>query len=230
MDMTLDEYLDSCFDFCERAAEAGIFAVMRLWNAGGEDSLNPYILDRMHAYFEGEWQTLYSGYKLKEYVFLEWGERFEWPDERAEECGGDHSCYGLRDQIGVLSDGTVVYVNYKQWSTSVQPDDFPCSMAEAIEKTIETISAGEGQDMRAQLLSDAFIINVKVQEVNDWEEGVHMGKYWQWNVRFSAPYEQQPYQYQVSINAETGEAQAFFDPREVFRTQVDWQENHNGNG
>jgi len=62
----------------------------------------------MHAYFEGEWQTLYSGYKLKEYVFLEWGERFEWPDERAEECGGDHSCYGLRDQIGVLSDGTVV--------------------------------------------------------------------------------------------------------------------------
>ncbi|MBE5797008.1 MAG: M56 family metallopeptidase [Clostridiales bacterium] len=134
------------------------------------------------------------------------------------------------DHAVTLSDGTVVYVNYKQWSTSVQPDDFPCSMAEAIEKTIETISAGEGQDMRAQLLSDAFIINVKVQEVNDWEEGVHMGKYWQWNVRFSAPYEQQPYQYQVSINAETGEAQAFFDPREVFRTQVDWQENHNGNG
>ena len=108
MDMTLDEYLDSCFGFCLKAAEAGIVAVMRLWNAGGADSLNPYILERMHSRFGGEWRTLYSGYKLREYVFLEWGERFEWPDERAEECGGEHSCYGLRDQIGVLCDGTVV--------------------------------------------------------------------------------------------------------------------------
>ncbi len=108
MDMTLDEYLDSCFDFCRTASAAGIIAVMRLWNKGGEDSLNPYILERMHRYFDGEWDELYSGYKLREYVFLEWGERFEWPDERAEECGGDHSCYGLRDQVGVLSDGTVV--------------------------------------------------------------------------------------------------------------------------
>lgn len=108
MDMTVDEYLDACFEFCESAAKAGVIAVMRLWNAGGEDSLNPYILERMHAFFTGEWQELYSGYKLCEYVFLEWGERFEWPDKAAAECGSAHSCYGLRDQIGILSDGTVV--------------------------------------------------------------------------------------------------------------------------
>jgi len=108
MDMTVDGYLDSCFDFCKSAAKVGVIAVMRLWNAGGEDSLNPYILERMHRRFPGEWQELYSGYKLCEYVFLEWGERFEWPDKEAAECGADHSCYGLRDQIGILSDGTVV--------------------------------------------------------------------------------------------------------------------------
>ena len=108
MDMTLDEYLDSCFDFCEAASRAGIISVMRLWNAGGEDSLNPYILERMHGRFSGEWKETYSGYRIDERLFLEWGERFEWPDKDADECGGDHSCYGLRDQVGVLSDGTVV--------------------------------------------------------------------------------------------------------------------------
>ncbi len=41
-------------------------------------------------------------------MFLEWGDKFDWPDEDAEVCSTSHSCYGLRDQVGVLSDGTVV--------------------------------------------------------------------------------------------------------------------------
>lgn len=106
--MTLDEYLEMCFDFCKKAAEKGIIAVMRLWNKGGFDTLNSEILEKMHLYFGGEWQQLYSGYKLTEYVFLEWGELFDWPDINAEDYGGNHSCYGLRDQVGVLVDGTVV--------------------------------------------------------------------------------------------------------------------------
>jgi len=41
-------------------------------------------------------------------VYLEWCERFEWPDLSAQEGGGGGFCYGLLDQIGVLWDGTVV--------------------------------------------------------------------------------------------------------------------------
>lgn len=106
--MSLEEYLDMCFDFCKKAAENKKVAVMRLWNKGGFDSLNSEILDRMHKAFDGEWQELYSGYKLQEYVFLEWGELFDWPDMKAQDFGTNHSCYGLRDQVGVLCDGTVV--------------------------------------------------------------------------------------------------------------------------
>ena len=40
MKITLDEYLDGCFDFCREASEKGIFCIMRLWNVGGEDTLN----------------------------------------------------------------------------------------------------------------------------------------------------------------------------------------------
>ncbi len=109
--ISLDDYLDGCFRFCADAAARGIIAVMRLWNVGGADSLNPLILRRMHAFFDdGEvpWGEIYSGFKLRDKVFLEWGERFDWPDLEAEYLGENHGCYGLRDQIGVLSDGTVV--------------------------------------------------------------------------------------------------------------------------
>lgn len=106
--MSLDEYLSMCFEFSKKAAENKKIAVMRLWNKGGFESLNAEILNKMHACFDGEWQELYSGFKLQEYVFLEWGELFDWPDLNADDMGGSHSCYGLRDQVGVLCDGTVV--------------------------------------------------------------------------------------------------------------------------
>lgn len=107
-----EDYLSKCFGFCEKAAAKGIISVMRLWNIGGENALNRQIIRQMHEFFnhdtEKEWQQIYSGYKIKEKVFLEWGERFDWPDTEAAYRGDNHACYGLRDQIGVLSDGTVV--------------------------------------------------------------------------------------------------------------------------
>ena len=109
---SLENYLDECFDFCKRASEKGIISVLRLWNIGGLDLLNEEIISKMHSYFDEEestnWQETYSGYKIKNKLFLEWGNLFEWPDIDAEDIGGNHSCYGLRDQVGVLSDGTVV--------------------------------------------------------------------------------------------------------------------------
>jgi len=41
-------------------------------------------------------------------VYLEFGEKFQWPDLSAPEEEGRRFCYGLRDQVGVLWDGTVV--------------------------------------------------------------------------------------------------------------------------
>ncbi len=109
---SLESYLEDCFEFCKRASKKGIISVMRLWNSGGLDSLNERIIDMMHKAFDGDnthrWQEIYSGYKICEKVFLEWGNLFEWPDIDGKEYGCTHSCYGLRDQIGVLCDGTVV--------------------------------------------------------------------------------------------------------------------------
>lgn len=108
MGISLDDYLTDCFDFCKKAAERGKIAVMRLWNRGGKDRMNEYILSRMKEHFPDEWRECYSGERLCDRVFLEWGEKFDWPDVEGEYVGEDHGCYGLRDQIGVLCDGTVV--------------------------------------------------------------------------------------------------------------------------
>ncbi len=106
-----EEYLFSVFDFCAKAAERGVICVLRLWNIGGDESLNSDIIERMHAYFDrggDTWTETYSGYRIKDKVFLEWGDRFEWPDEDGEYLGENITCYGLRDQVGVLVDGSVV--------------------------------------------------------------------------------------------------------------------------
>jgi radical SAM domain protein len=105
-------YLGSCISFAKRAAAAGKLTGLRLWNLdgslSGQNDLNAPMLEELHRAFPGEWPPVREGYKIAERIYLEFGERFEWPDLSAGEREGDAFCYGLRDQFGVLCDGTVV--------------------------------------------------------------------------------------------------------------------------
>jgi len=106
-----DGYLESCVSFAKEAAARGCIVALRLWNLGsGAD--NSSILAYLHAAFPNEWGKVRGGSSLRlaDKLFLEWGERFDWPDPALPECPPDADlfCYGLRDQIGVLVDGTVV--------------------------------------------------------------------------------------------------------------------------
>ena len=104
-------YLESCVAFAKEAAKRGKIIALRLWNLGsGAD--NSDILDFLHKAFPEEWKDIRGGQsqRLSERIFLEWGEKFDWPDPALPECDKDADlfCYGLRDQIGILCDGTVV--------------------------------------------------------------------------------------------------------------------------
>lgn len=101
------EYLAGCFDF-GRAAQGKVLTVYRLWNRGGADARNDQILQAMHASFPGTWEEKRQGIRIGEGVYLQYGDRFDWPDLTAAEGDGRVFCYGLRDQLGVLCDGTVV--------------------------------------------------------------------------------------------------------------------------
>lgn len=107
------DYVRTCAGFAKAASAAGKKCALRLWNLDGADTqganrLNGAILDILEAEFPQPWKEGWQGTTLAPNVFLEWGERFDWPDLSAPDGDRPSFCYGLRDQIGVLWDGTVV--------------------------------------------------------------------------------------------------------------------------
>ena len=104
-------YLSSCIDFAKKAAENGIFVALRLWNLGTESD-NSQIIERLRGAFQGEWEERRGGKSVRvaSRIFIEFAERFAWPDAALPESEEDSDafCYALREQVGILVDGSVV--------------------------------------------------------------------------------------------------------------------------
>lgn len=101
------DYLAQCFAFGQQA-QGKVLVVYRLWNAGGADRRNQEILAAMKEAFPGDWVAERRGTRIGDRVYLEQGEKFDWPDMDAPEGSARVFCYGLKDQLGILADGTVV--------------------------------------------------------------------------------------------------------------------------
>lgn len=115
----LEEYLDSVTDFIIKAREnSDIICAIRLWNMDnddlkGENNLNKDILkileDKLKLDFSLSEKLQESNrIKLKDKVYLNMAEKFQWPDIKIDSLGENVFCHGLRNQIGILVDGTVV--------------------------------------------------------------------------------------------------------------------------
>ena len=117
---SLDSYLAAVTEFVNRAALDGrIICSIRLWNMDtdlvkGSNRFNEYILQYLESCFAMPAASLshllhYSGKaKVKERVYVHLAEKFEWPDPARRDESIKVFCHGLRDQIGILADGTVV--------------------------------------------------------------------------------------------------------------------------
>ena len=107
LSIPFETYLQQCFSF-GKAAENKKLVVFRLWNQGGAEEKNAEILREMERHFPRPWVQERKGTRIGNRIYLEYGDKFDWPDLNAEDHGNQVFCYGLRDQIGVLCDGTVV--------------------------------------------------------------------------------------------------------------------------
>ena len=107
-DEAVESYLNSIVSFAERAAARGVIVVFRLWNRGCDEGLNDKVLRLLRTSFSEAWTENSRSIRMRDKVYLEYGDRFAWPDRNAPVQGESVFCYGLRDQFGVLSDGTVV--------------------------------------------------------------------------------------------------------------------------
>ena len=106
-------YLSGCFSFAKKAGDAGKLVDLRLWNLDGEttrgqNAQNDVILETLASFFPRPWVQNTWGFRLCDRVFVHYAEKFDWPDLALEERSDCGTCRALKDQIAVLSDGTVV--------------------------------------------------------------------------------------------------------------------------
>ncbi len=102
------KYLTEVAEFAKFANEQGIIVVLRLWNNGYDNGKNAKAIEFLKNVIKGEWTPNTKGLRIRDRLFLEYGERFGWPDKDADVQGNNVFCYGLRDHFGILSNGTVV--------------------------------------------------------------------------------------------------------------------------
>ena len=148
------EYVNDVVSFAEKAAEKGIIIVLRLWNEGGQDTANDKILDIIGARHELTRLTRDNGWKVADNIYIEYDRMFEWPDSEREEIESKEVfCYALRNQVGVLVDGSVV----------------PCCLDHAgdivlgnlFEQSLEDIVASP----RAKAIYDGFTSHIAVEDL-----------------------------------------------------------------
>ena len=146
-------YMSDIADFADKASQAGVIVVLRLWNNGCDGGLNKKVEDFLRARLSGEWAENTRGVRIRNKLHLEWGDRFQWPDPDAPTQGDEVFCYGLRDHFGILLDGSVV----------------PCCMdcngdialGNIFEKPLEDILSS----LRARAMTDGFERRTAAEEL-----------------------------------------------------------------
>lgn len=112
------EYIQNIINFIKETSEkTEIICSLRLWNLDGKYKASNDMNIDIFKLFEEEFNLDTKlnevfkekhSFKLKDRVYISMGEKFKWPSLKDEELGERAFCYGLRDQIGILVDGTVV--------------------------------------------------------------------------------------------------------------------------
>ena len=90
LSVPFETYLFRCFSFGQ-AAEGKFLVVYRLWNGGGAEQRNPEILSAMERAFPAPWDVQPRGTQIAQRVYLEYGDKFDWPDLSAPD-GGERAC------------------------------------------------------------------------------------------------------------------------------------------
>lgn len=158
-----NEYIDNIIRFVKEVTEkTGTICTLRLWNLDtkytAKNNMNIDIFKLLEEQFNLKCDLKESlrernSYKLKNNVYLSMGEKFKWPSIEEEEMNERVFCYGLRDHIGILVDGTVV----------------PCcldsngniSLGNIFERDLEEILNSE----RAKAIYDGFSQRKAVEEL-----------------------------------------------------------------
>lgn len=107
-------YLEAAADFARKADAAGIVVSLRLWNyPAGDPGADPELLGAVREAFgarapSSSGDLSFRGLRLGPRSYLNAARAFEWPSLDSPLQGDRGYCRGLKDQVGILVDGTVV--------------------------------------------------------------------------------------------------------------------------
>ncbi len=95
---------------------SNIIIAFRLWNIKNDylelSDLNKICIQKIQEIFEvddiNEKLILNNNIRIKDKVFLNMEYQFDWPNIEINDISDCGSCYGLREQIAILVDGTIV--------------------------------------------------------------------------------------------------------------------------
>ena len=160
----LEEYLKDVSSFIIKAREnSDIICAIRLWNMDsnelkGENNLNREILKMLEENLNLDFSLSEklqetNRIKLKDKVYLNMAEKFQWPDIKIDSLGEKVFCHGLRNQIGILVDGTVV--------PCCLDSDGNLPLGNVFEKSLKEILEGE----RATNIYNGFSRRVAVESL-----------------------------------------------------------------
>ncbi len=169
---SMDEYLEEIFTFINESLDkTNIIHSLRLWNlqkteeGDKEDEncdinimQNENVIEKIQNAFQLDFKLKEEvqqkmGIKLHDNLYLNQEYEFQWPDLNEKEDDGVGFCYGLRNQVAILVDGTVV----------------PCcldgngiiSLGNVKEQSLQSILQTE----RAKSIKDNFSNNHAIEEL-----------------------------------------------------------------
>ncbi|WP_378955176.1 radical SAM/SPASM domain-containing protein [Pelosinus sp. sgz500959] len=115
-----DEYIDKILSFANQAMiESKLIISLRLWNLDeallteDQRKRNIDVICKIEENFKLPYKiqgnlSESKSLKIGDRIYLNQDYEFKWPDLKEEEDFAKGSCYGLRNQVAILVDGTVV--------------------------------------------------------------------------------------------------------------------------
>ena len=105
----LNEYLTDVLTYSDKLAKEDVIIRYKLWNESKESNKNSKIIQMLDKWYNVDIKS--SSYakdiKLMDNIYLSIKSPFKWPETEGENQK-ETTCYGLRHQIAILVDGTVV--------------------------------------------------------------------------------------------------------------------------
>lgn len=99
----LKDYLDNIFNKIDNLNNT--YISLRLWV---KNKYNKEIINYINNRYSLNINENIDNYKINNHIFINNFHEFIWPDLNNNYYNEDGTCYGLRDHIGILVDGTVI--------------------------------------------------------------------------------------------------------------------------